>query len=160
MDEAKIKIFLRDIKFEGLKIDQEIDADAINLIEEQFQILGPLRIRLKIDKADETVMVKTEVVGTYRLTCSRCLDVFTKERSDKFLIYVDVEPRTDFIVLDEDIRQEVLVALTSIVFCRENCQGLCAGCGSNLNRESCRCQQPGSPSRSGPEDTTRKIRGL
>jgi uncharacterized protein len=159
MDEAKIKIYLRDINFEGLKVVQELDAAAINLEEENFQILSPLRIHLKIDKADQTVMVKAEVLGYYRFTCSRCLDVFTEERSDSFLIYVDVEPRTEFIVLDEDIRQEALMTLSSIVSCSENCQGICAGCGSNLNHEPCRCPQTRNPDGLRSEDT-RKIRGL
>jgi len=32
------------------------------------------------------------------------------------------------------------------LLCREDCQGICPGCGANLNQEACRCgEKPGDP---------------
>lgn len=52
----------------------------------------------------------------------------------------DVEPfdgkRID---LDPIVREQVMLALPMDVVCREDCKGLCAGCGQNLNEKSCEC---------------------
>jgi uncharacterized protein len=46
----------------------------------------------------------------------------------------------DFVDITDDIRQELVVALTSgIVLCLPNCKGLCPNCGVNLNEERCHC---------------------
>lgn len=41
---------------------------------------------------------------------------------------------------DEDFRELVLVAAPDLILCREDCPGLCPGCGANLNTEACRCE--------------------
>ena len=49
--------------------------------------------------------------------------------------------------LSEDARQTILLAVPLKLLCREDCQGLCPGCGVDLNREACRCADApgGSP---------------
>jgi len=42
--------------------------------------------------------------------------------------------------LDPIIREQVLLALPMDVVCREDCQGLCAACGQNLNEAGCGCK--------------------
>lgn len=41
--------------------------------------------------------------------------------------------------LDPIIREQVLLALPMSAVCREDCQGLCAQCGQNLNEKKCGC---------------------
>ena len=43
--------------------------------------------------------------------------------------------------LDPIVREQVLLALPMGVVCREDCQGLCAQCGQNLNEKKCGCEQ-------------------
>jgi uncharacterized protein len=43
--------------------------------------------------------------------------------------------------LDPIVREQVLLALPMSVVCREDCQGLCAQCGQNLNEKKCGCEQ-------------------
>jgi uncharacterized protein len=40
-------------------------------------------------------------------------------------------------------RDLVALALPAKILCREDCAGLCAGCGANLNVEACRCPPGG-----------------
>jgi len=53
---------------------------------------------------------------------------------------VDVEPfdgkRID---LEPIVREQVVLALPMDVVCREDCRGLCGGCGQNLNEVECGC---------------------
>jgi uncharacterized protein len=37
------------------------------------------------------------------------------------------------------IEEQVLLALPTRPLCREDCRGLCDGCGVNLNNEECAC---------------------
>ncbi|MGH7829255.1 MAG: YceD family protein, partial [Candidatus Binatia bacterium] len=44
------------------------------------------------------------------------------------------------------MREQVLLALPTRPLCDDLCRGLCAGCGVNLNHESCLCPPaPGDP---------------
>ena len=43
--------------------------------------------------------------------------------------------------LDPILREQVLLALPMRVVCREDCNGLCATCGQNLNEAKCGCEQ-------------------
>ena len=43
--------------------------------------------------------------------------------------------------LDPIVREQVLLALPMSAVCREDCKGLCAQCGQNLNEKKCGCEQ-------------------
>ena len=42
--------------------------------------------------------------------------------------------------LDPIVREQVLLALPMNAVCREDCKGLCAQCGQNLNEKQCGCE--------------------
>ena len=46
---------------------------------------------------------------------------------------------------DQLIREQLELALPARVLCREDCRGLCAQCGTNLNLETCQCTAPVDP---------------
>ena len=46
----------------------------------------------------------------------------------------------DAIDVDELVREQVLLSLPMRVLCKDECKGLCAGCGADLNDETCSCQ--------------------
>jgi uncharacterized protein len=45
------------------------------------------------------------------------------------------------LLLEDALREQVLLALPLKVICRENCKGLCPQCGKNLNTEQCSCAE-------------------
>ncbi len=47
----------------------------------------------------------------------------------------------DAIETDELVREQVLLSVPMRVLCNDECKGLCAGCGADLNNETCSCQQ-------------------
>ena len=56
------------------------------------------------------------------------------------------EDNGDFIVvsgnqldLDDLATSDILLELPSVVYCREDCKGLCPVCGANLNEKDCGC---------------------
>ncbi len=43
------------------------------------------------------------------------------------------------LLLEDVLREQVLLALPLKVTCREDCKGLCPQCGKNLNQDQCSC---------------------
>jgi uncharacterized protein len=46
------------------------------------------------------------------------------------------------LLLEDVLREQVLLALPVKAICREDCKGLCPHCGRNLNQEQCNCTEP------------------
>jgi len=96
------------------------------------------------------------------LQCARCLEpVAQSVRRDFELLYrplgadagrdelsvTDAEAEIgyyqgDGLLLEDVLREQVLLALPLKVTCREDCKGLCLHCGKNLNQEQCQCSAP------------------
>lgn len=47
--------------------------------------------------------------------------------------------------LDELVREMFILNMDTKTLCREDCRGLCSGCGANLNVEACRCKKEIDP---------------
>ena len=98
----------------------------------------------------------------FELQCARCLDTVPQEVNRDFeLLYrplgadagrdelsvTDAEAEIGYyqgegILLEDVLREQVLLALPLKVTCREECKGLCPHCGKNLNQEQCSCEVP------------------
>jgi uncharacterized protein len=46
------------------------------------------------------------------------------------------------LLLEDAVREQVLLALPLKMICREDCKGLCPQCGKNLNEGDCSCTAP------------------
>ena len=97
---------------------------------------------------------------TYRFTletlCDRCLTplelpvdrtvshtvvrTVNREDDETFLVAKD-----GIVELSELATNDILPELPQRILCREDCKGLCSGCGANLNREACRCKKAVDP---------------
>jgi len=84
-------------------------------------------------------------------TCARCLsDVIRKtETAFSHTVLVDAEDEDlsdGFILapkgeldLDELVTSDILLKLSGVLLCSEDCRGLCPKCGKNLNGGDCGC---------------------
>ncbi|MBI5872559.1 MAG: DUF177 domain-containing protein [Candidatus Omnitrophica bacterium] len=87
------------------------------------------------------IKVKVLLRSVLCLTCSRCFRDFESPLDQTFdLVYsIDLSERT--IELDEDIRAELILSYPQKILCREDCLGLCARCGVDLNEGACMCKR-------------------
>jgi uncharacterized protein len=53
----------------------------------------------------------------------------------------------DILDIADQIRQTILLSVPMRALCREDCRGLCAVCGCDLNVDSCQCSGPATDSR-------------
>jgi uncharacterized protein len=100
------------------------------------------------------------------IACARCLEPVTHKVDRKFdLLYrpqgVDrrgeevsiSEAETEIgyyqgegLLLEDALREQVLLATPVKTLCRDECKGLCPTCGQNLNQGQCDCEQrPSDP---------------
>lgn len=113
-----------------------------------------IHLEVQLEKGPMHLYVRSRVQTLGRFECDRCLSEFDKTVEDvgRVLFSNDVDlvregdddirafdPEAREIDITDEIRDLLLLALPVKLLCRENCKGLCAGCGANLNHESCRC---------------------
>jgi uncharacterized protein len=120
------------------------------------QLDGLIKIEAKLDKSLRQILLKSEIQAEGVFVCDRCLEEFHRKLDVKYsMIYIqgnrstaDIKKEeeiqvlsadTNYIDLDDDIRQCVLLAIPQKLLCREDCNGLCPTCGVNRNTENCSC---------------------
>jgi uncharacterized protein len=129
--------------------------------EQGFRIVEPMSLAFDIFKDKQQFRLVGQVKTALELACSRCLEPFTMPVEQTFdLRYQPHAQNTgegereieeddlttafyenDEIDLGQLMREQFYLALPMKPLCDDACQGLCAVCGKNLNRESCDCKR-------------------
>ncbi|MGA7350598.1 MAG: DUF177 domain-containing protein [Acidobacteriaceae bacterium] len=161
-------ITLLDLEREPVRFDLALPAGAIDYGEEAKQI-GNLAVQGQAELLREhrgpkeivpDIRVRAKWSGNFEAPCARCLDPVGHTLSGDFdLLYrplgIDagpteralVVPETEIgyyqeggLVLEDVLREQVLLTLPVRTLCRPDCKGLCPRCGRNLNTEPCTCE--------------------
>lgn len=122
-----------------------------------YAFAHPLSYNVVVTNTGGALLVTGLVEGDAETECVRCLEPaqynLEGEVEEYFLIpggeaEISDEERSEYEVLGEDHEIDLaplLVAALSIEvpytpLCDDDCKGLCAGCGANLNTETCTCE--------------------
>jgi uncharacterized protein len=146
-------IAIREIH-EGInEIDHIVPSDNYAFPDRQFYP-NPLQLNMFIDKLDNLFRFKISVSTKALWICDRCLESFERDFSetieqiyqlgDSDLDDDDIRVLPDNsreIDLSEAIGESFILGRPIQLLCKENCMGLCANCGTNLNKKSCTCQR-------------------
>jgi uncharacterized protein len=161
-------ISVQDLELRKLNFQEVFQPGVIDLGEEVRQV-GPLNAEGRAEVVEEH-HGKREVVSDIRLVgkfglklemaCARCLESVGHDVKREFdLLYRPLgadrkadevsitEAETeigyyqgDGLLLEDVLREQVLLAVPLRSLCNEGCKGLCPHCGKNLNAESCNCE--------------------
>jgi len=113
-------------------------------------------------KVIKDIRLQGDLATTLEVSCARCLEAVTQNVARAFdLLYrpqgtdagkeeisitaADAEIgyyKGDGLLLEDMLREQVLLSLPLKAICREDCKGLCPHCGKNLNMEQCSCTEP------------------
>jgi uncharacterized protein len=111
----------------------------------------PIRGELRAESVVEGILVTGPVSGALDLSCARCLKPFDGDVSlDLLELFVvpgheGSEDEDAYRVTGKEIhlepmlRDAIALALPLNPLCREDCAGLCAQCGRDLNEGACDC---------------------
>ena len=143
---------------ESLCITEADDGDELPsrpIVFDDVAVTAPVAVEGTVVNRGGYVVL-TETAGiSYRTRCARCLAdveghiVFQTEKNvadEKGLLRLENQDNDDYVQirdgkldLDAPICDEILLSFPMRILCREDCRGLCAGGGADLNKEVCRC---------------------
>jgi len=160
-------IKIKDLELRKLEFDESLAPGVIALGEDQVQT-APLKATgraelIRENRGARNVVEDIRLVGSFstevEVRCARCLDPVGNVIAEKFdLLYrpLGVDARGDEVaisqaeteigyyqgeglLLEDVLKEQILLALPLKQVCRDNCNGLCPHCGKNRNLESCDC---------------------
>ncbi len=126
---------------DGESFSGELAADALDLGAGALcQPSGGVVYQLYVELIDGEMLVRGRVAHRFECACSRCAEPFTLEVADSaFFADYPVAEGNEYVDLTPEMREAIILSLPGYPVCREECKGLCARCGANLNREDCTC---------------------
>jgi uncharacterized protein len=178
-------IRVRELELRKLEFDENYQPGAIDF-GPQFRQIGPLHSRGRAElivehrghhQDVEDIRLVGNVEAHLEFSCARCLEPVPDAVDTSFdLIYrpqgVDrrahevaiSEAETEIgyyqgegLLLEDALREQVLLATPVRALCREDCKGLCPQCGRNLNVEQCNCEHVSDPRWLALNDIKRKL---
>ena len=112
----------------------ELEGDAV------ANEVQPISYDVRIDVCDNELIVTGRVSTLVRFVCTRCAELFDQSVADaEFKAFHSFENKFTSVDLTPDIREAILLAFPMHPVCTPECCGLCAWCGTNLNKGSCAC---------------------
>ena len=152
-------------KGSGTLRDEHVDrtfqaADFALDADEEYAVAAPVHLVMDVHKDADAYRVTGRLETRLRLECGRCLEPFEIPVDSPFELRYVPEPaagaegeerevdeddlttafyKEDAIDLGELMREQFVLALPMKPLCSEACKGLCAQCGTNLNKASCDC---------------------
>jgi uncharacterized protein len=158
---------IKDLELHPIDFVEKFEPGVIDLGTEYRQ-RTPIETTGRADLVEEhhgkhqviqDIRVKGHLATTLEVSCARCLEPIAENVKREFdLLYrpqgadagrdeisvTDAEAEISYyegqgVLLEDVVREQVLLAVPLKVTCRENCKGLCPQCGKNLNEGPCDC---------------------
>ena len=161
-----MKLSLLSIPAGGQNFEHRYAPDELDVSAHAFTLSESAHISGRIKPSGKDFHVTGELKAAVAITCDRCLrDLFIPVHETFKLVYVPADEarsshgerevnaqELDFVYLEGDeldvdqlIRDQLELALPTRILCRDNCRGLCAQCGADLNDTTCQCAAPVDP---------------
>jgi uncharacterized protein len=153
---------LRSLETKAVHVDGSLAPDDPIWEEADVRPDEPIRVRGRLSAAgDARFYFSGRIEGALTLPCRLCLeDVTVDVDEDVQFVLVETgaeeaddpdvflyDPNERNIDLRSAIRETWLLTAPAYVQCREDCKGLCATCGTNLNESTCNCTSTTTDSR-------------
>ena len=142
---------------ESSHFEGKIEVPVLKAGPDLYTFSEPLDWQIDITNTGDALLVSGTVEGDAKTSCARCLEdvelPVTGEIEGYFLLggenaqapedmdedEFDVLPEDNAIDLSELVQAALLVEVPLVPLCDEDCKGLCATCGANLNEGPCGC---------------------
>jgi DUF177 domain-containing protein len=163
-------IEIRELELHPVDFKEEYAPGMIDLgedIRQRTPIVAEGRAQLVEEhhgkhKKIKDIRLSGDISTGLEMACARCLEPVSQDVSRSFdLLYrplgsdagreelsvTAAEAEIGYyqgegLLLEDAIREQVILALPLKTLCQENCKGLCPHCGKNLNRQQCSCAEP------------------
>jgi len=153
-----LELDLRALEHGSVEIAGSLAPDDPRLDGLDVQLAAPVKVTGQVvGGGPGRYYWRGELVTTVRGICRRCLapvDVavtvpvglmFTDDPSADDPSAWVIAPDATVLDLSEPVREELILSAPTYVLCRDDCRGLCPGCGEDLNVGSCVCRPSPDP---------------
>ncbi len=122
------------------RFTEVLDRSIVEAAEDLPSLTDDIKVDGIVELAGKTVIAKAGICSAYETQCARCLaPIDGKLDIPNFQVVLQIE-KEDTIDLTENIREDIILALSTRFLCKDSCKGLCPHCGKNLNKEKCACK--------------------
>ncbi|MBU0693984.1 MAG: DUF177 domain-containing protein [Candidatus Omnitrophica bacterium] len=134
-----MKVEVEKIRDKEIEIEENIPACSWDMDSSDINFVDDIHLDCKFIKAGREIKVNAYVAINRLITCSRCLERVKQTKKQEFKLSYSINKLKDYLEVDEDIREQVLLNFPMKVLCKPDCKGLCSICGANLNFQECQC---------------------
>lgn len=158
---------IKDLELHPIEFSEKFEPGALDLGADYRQV-SPAESSGRADLVEEhhgkhkiiqDIRIQGRLSTSLESNCARCLEPLVQNVKREFdLLYrplgadagrdeisiTDAEAEIRYyegegILLDDVVREQILLAVPLKITCSEDCKGLCPHCGTNLNQEKCSC---------------------
>ena len=153
-----MKLLLKNLRNGQIRFEALLAPEDLELEPGEFE--PGIRAVLDVRRGDRWLRFDTRLSLRCPSVCDRCAIEFERVLEPGFVLLAHegeslpagadpdevhlIKPEDEILDLGPDFRDEILIAREQPSICKENCLGLCAGCGRDLNLETCSCGEPES----------------
>ena len=105
----------------------DLDVEFIDL-----KYSGPIKLEGTVEKGEVALVFRGRLTSEIENICGRCLKQIKNRIDQPFDLYYEIKGQ-EFIDTTDDIREALILDHPITFVCQDNCKGLCAQCGANLN---------------------------
>ncbi len=136
-----MRVEINRIGNDTLELTEDIEAEKWDMNREDLKFSGLIHLTSTFKKTVFGLDVNVLITTNNDISCSRCLKSTSKNFEYNFKKTYDLDKISDFLDIDEDMREEILLNSPMKILCTSSCKGLCQRCGADLNSEKCNCKQ-------------------
>ena len=137
-----MKIMVARIPEEGSSYTGSDPGEVMELDGDPFlRVEGDVQYALSAQCVSDELIVSGTLSVDLGLKCTRCSEFFSTTVTDSdFLRAYPASKEIDSVEITPDMREDLLLHIPAFPVCGEECKGLCAQCGVDLNKGSCACE--------------------
>ncbi len=100
-----------------------------------------MTLRMTVDYQAKCARCLTDVSGCFSLDLEKTVAPKKQlESIDEYKLYDYAIIEDGFLDMDEPLREQIEMEFPLRFLCSPDCNGICPGCGEDLNRASCKCR--------------------
>jgi uncharacterized protein len=152
---------INELERERIALDQVFPPGRIDFGEDVWQV-EPIEVHGWAELVAGEIRLRGQLKTVMEVPCARCLERTRRAVATDFdLFYRSIQTiardeeieirggdldigffQGDGLLLEDVLREQVLLALPMKSICRTDCAGLCPQCGQNRNLKPCDCAPP------------------
>lgn len=105
-----MKVYLNHIGEAGLDVEEEFSPEFIGLTADDYLwFIAPVVVFGHLDRFDEVVVGNFTIKSRFSSYCYRTFEKIERDWVERFQLDFQVDKTTEYLELDEDIRQEIML---------------------------------------------------